>query len=336
MRRRGFTLVELLVVIGIIAVLVGLLLPAVQAAREAARRMSCANNLRQIGLAVANYESAWKTFPWGAKAGKATGWTLDIAPYLEQSNVSQTIVDTVNNGSLTVQQRADRLGDLGRTVVPTYRCPSEIADGVDVAATGELGGRAVCNYLGIAGSNVDRDSWSNNGVVGVEKGDGVLFATDANLRFYPTFHPPAVRPAAIFDGLSQTMLVGESVHRPIGVCGTCDRHGLHHPEFNDIVVRPSPIDGSFIPQRLGLDYSETLASLDHRFNLGENTLLNFLVTEDVIELTLSSYHPGGVQVVNCDGSVRFHTDFLDDDVREAMGTRAGHEVITQLGPTTAP
>ena len=93
-KRRGFTLVELLVVIAIIGILVGLLLPAVQAAREAARRMSCSNNLKQFGLAMLNYESAHKSFPYGSFPHQAPGWgntysqgsqMVKLLPFMEQT-----------------------------------------------------------------------------------------------------------------------------------------------------------------------------------------------------------------------------------------------------------
>jgi len=130
MRRNhaGFTLVELLVVIAIIGVMVGLLLPAVQAAREAARRMSCSNNLKQLGLAIHNYHDTYKSFPtteiWGDRTGlqvRNFTWMAFILPFVEQAplhaqiNFSQSVMaQTANNGTL-----------IRSTVIPAYLCPTD-------------------------------------------------------------------------------------------------------------------------------------------------------------------------------------------------------------------
>jgi prepilin-type N-terminal cleavage/methylation domain-containing protein len=120
---RAFTLVELLVVIAIIGVLVALLLPAVQAAREAARRIKCANNLKQIGLGLHNYESTYQSLPWGNayKSGYVPGspsWAASILPFIEAQNHYERF-----NFSITMDQPANAVAVT--TSVPTYICPTD-------------------------------------------------------------------------------------------------------------------------------------------------------------------------------------------------------------------
>lgn len=134
--RRGFTLVELLVVIAIIGILVGLLLPAVQAAREAARRMQCSNNLKQLGLAAHNFESAMKRLPYGKQRWTFAGPLAQMLPYIEQKNIH----DQFNPLVLTVQPRTNTVNPAGgdgvnsfwpatfntmRLRVPSFECPSD-------------------------------------------------------------------------------------------------------------------------------------------------------------------------------------------------------------------
>ncbi|MCA9135039.1 MAG: DUF1559 domain-containing protein, partial [Planctomycetales bacterium] len=133
--KKGFTLVELLVVIAIIGVLVGLLLPAVQAAREAARRMQCSNNLKQMGLALHNYESAYRTFPpssisvgWCCSSPSAATWGLYILPYLEQGNLANQY-----NFNLFSDAAPGRIAPTGgpnefvaTQTLAVYTCPSDV------------------------------------------------------------------------------------------------------------------------------------------------------------------------------------------------------------------
>jgi prepilin-type N-terminal cleavage/methylation domain-containing protein/prepilin-type processing-associated H-X9-DG protein len=319
--RMAFTLIELLVVITIIGVLIALLLPAVQATREAARRMDCKNRLKQIGLAMHNYEGVYGNLPWGAKAGWGYSWTTDILPYMEQ-NASWEGAPQPQPGPLrwTPAQRL-RLTALAQTAIPTFRCPSQDGPVHSAEAIDLISGRAITNYVGIVGSNVTRDSFSDSGQIGMEAGDGVLQATDCVSNPGRPFLPHPVKFTAIFDGLSQTMLVSEALWRPIGQCDSCDRFSLYHPDFEKTIIVTDPSTGTLAAKPLGVDYSEVLVPLKNPFNPQEG------VSEFIQELSLSSHHPGGVQAVFCDGSVNFHTDSLDEKIREAIGTRAGREVV---------
>jgi len=187
--QRAFTLVELLVVIAVIGILVSLLLPAVQAAREAARRTQCSNNLKQIGLALHNYESAQKKFPVGSWQSNFIGPLVGILPYLEQGNnyqkwdFSKSYTDPFN--AIVSAQRVD-----------AYLCPSmTLPRAVPLVAARETGGPA--SYLLCEGT--DDYMASADGVFGLQ---------------WPSFgyNNPNCRFSDITDGTSNTMFAGETVY----------------------------------------------------------------------------------------------------------------------------
>nr|WP_261344780.1 DUF1559 domain-containing protein [Neorhodopirellula pilleata] len=320
----GFTMVELLVVIAVIAILIGLLLPAVQAAREAARRVQCSNNLKQIGLALHNYESTYRKIPWGAKGGWGHSWTTDILAFLEQTALADTIPYGERGGATGGLLESQRFRELARAPVMAFRCPSQYGPIAMAESVDQITGRVLNSYLGNGGGNVGKDDYSRNPLVnipedvGFDQGDGVFLATDfchITSAATPCDNRPE-RPNLAFpdivDGLSNTVMVGETRFIEFDACGTCDHFMLYHPQIDTALGAPN-----------GADFSEALGSLQYPFNLD--------VIEGAgwaeIEISMGSYHPGGLHLLMCDGSVRFANEAINDDVRHKIGSRNGHEVI---------
>ena len=210
--RRGFTLIELLIVIAVIAIIIGLLLPAVQKVREAASRMRCQNNLKQIGLAIHNYHDANAQFPtggltWGlpptyvngvpaAPPFQNAGWAFQILPYIEQGNAYGT------------------QGVVLSTLVPIYFCPSRRGPTI----VPQFGGRAAIDYASATGAGGDTF------------GSGPYYGVIVRNPFRTTT-------ADVTDGLSNTFVVGEKRLNPaLYVLGDlCDDEGFTDGWDNDIV-----------------------------------------------------------------------------------------------------
>ncbi len=283
MRKSGFTLVELLVVIAIIGVLVALLLPAVQAAREAARRSTCSNNLRQIGLALHNHHDTYGAFPAGAvNRGTSNrqefGWTVFILPFIEQKNLydqldpaNRTLVDVLNNST-------DRV--LVQTVIDTYRCPSDTTgdtpqgspqardfDGTAGVGTNFYG--ATLNYPGVLGFWDLADNLNNE-----------LGAFQTRRVSSVNSHSDATRFADFTDGTSNTFAVGEREQ----YCSSGVWAGARNVQTGS-----GP---------RGMDY--VLGRVSIKLNSpGANT------GNDGCTEAFSSKHPGGAQFVFADASVHF-------------------------------
>src|SRR5437773_3723439 len=225
--RGAFTLVELLVVIGIIGTLVALLLPAVQAARGAARRISCANKLKQMGLALLNYESTHKVFPpgyvssftsKGDDTGPGWGWASMILPEIEQGAIYRTIhfdlpIDHANNGVRVAS-------------IPEFFCPADQVKRVWPAKSRDTSGKPVALICEVAASNYV--GMYGVGEPGID-GNGIFFRnSNIGLRH-------------ITDGTSQTLAVGERAH-PLGNAtwvGSVTSAVLF-PEANNILGQPAP------------------------------------------------------------------------------------------------
>ncbi|QDV24038.1 DUF1559 family PulG-like putative transporter [Aureliella helgolandensis] len=353
--KRGFTLVELLVVIAIIGILVGLLLPAVQAAREAARRMQCSNNLKQLGLSAHNFESAMRYFPPRTHttvlpnasgvpttySSEATAQVL-LLPYLEQGNKANLFDHNYNVNSdqpiapsIPAKTGANALARA--TDVPTFLCPSDPSSATYPSGSGPAAGRQ--NYMAcIGGANL-------RGGLAI---DGIFAKPNASSG--QQLKGPRI--GEITDGTSNTAMFSE-VQRGSLVYNATNQYD-HTTMFNSTSAFGAVelLDGRSVPQCLpggnsttsswlrytgqqyyralpiNFVYTHTLppnwnrraSSLDsQRYNCGTTSF----VTQHI---AASSTHTGGVTTCFADGSVRFVSESVDFAVWQATGSRSNGEV----------
>ena len=304
-RRRAFTLVELLVVIAIIGVLVALLLPAVQAAREAARRMSCSNNLKQLSLALHNHHDTHGSFPYGNYAGWGHSWTANILPYMEQDPLYDTIPAPFNDSGWWggTDARSLALIELVRTPVKTFRCPSQPGPIREPASINGLTHRVINSYLACAGGDAQHD---NNGTNGMDRSNGMFNAVRHDGSRWKTVNDP-FKMRDVVDGTSNTVMVGEAIYMlnaGLG-CTICDRYLFYHMNSDS---------GG------GSDFSEVMGSTFYPMN-------NDAPNNSERECAFGSYHPGGAVFALGDASVRFVTETVDLDVWRAYGSRYGGEAL---------
>jgi prepilin-type N-terminal cleavage/methylation domain-containing protein/prepilin-type processing-associated H-X9-DG protein len=310
--RRGFTLVELLVVIAIIGVLMGLLLPAVQMAREAARRGQCSNNIRQMNLALMNYESAKQKFPFGRDdLGFSTHSKL--LPYMEQGNVYDRIDFTL------VFSHANNTVPRG-TEISSFNCPSDPQTTMPVGLAGTS--YRVNQGSGILWGRATTNSADPN--FGQPDPNGVFFL-NSNLRM-----------AELLDGSSNTASISEHGKGDFSNAIATETDTFWpqtNPANPDAAVTDCrAIDVSNLSfQRVsdvGAPWLRGYHSTTIYFHVDVPNSRSCMFPPGRISTSAKSNHPGGVNVGRCDGSVNFVADDINIAVWRAMGTRKGGEAFT--------
>jgi len=373
-RRRphlGFTLIELLVVIAIIAVLIALLLPAVQAAREAARRMQCTNNLKQIGLAMHNYHSTYDVFPMAASKNCNSdpssncptyadwrGWSslATALPYVEQTPLYNAINFSMADEIHDAQPAPENLTVVG-TVVKAYMCPSDPY----------VGHQNINNYHACYGTTSDWPSGPSNGLGNMQNADG-----NGSTGMFAVWMSYGIRDA--LDGTSSTLLFAEALvgdnrgnesnhgrgigsstpgshYRGNGVVVTAAKY-----EVDDFSASPTTVQGIMTSlAACNVEWSNPASVLvtSHRgyrwASFSEGSAFNVAQTPNDHQfpfnicrgqgnpsqsdngsnsLPSSSFHPGGVNALMTDGSVKFIKDTVNRQTWWSLGTRAKGEIIS--------
>ncbi len=334
-RRQGFTLIELLVVIAIIGVLVALLLPAVQAAREAARRAQCVNNLKQMGLAMHNYEGTNGVLPpsvvlrgSGTSLVWSNGWSIQarIAPFAEQGPIFNSMNFDLSYELLANQTAASQ-------TISLFLCPSE----TDTQRREDEG-----NFYGVSSYGWFTGDWFVWGGWASGRGNRAPFGVNRSRRL-----------AEITDGLSQTLFASEGkTYQPGQYCNTLSRinnpDNVPPPEADPYTVAPEYVNGSCW---LRPDHGHTGWMSGWNHQTGMNTAwppnkkilggpnrdtdmdLSGMAEEgyegaNFAAITARGYHPGGVNALLGDGSVRFIKSTIGGSTWRALGSVRGGEVVS--------
>ncbi|MCU0962067.1 MAG: DUF1559 domain-containing protein [Pirellulaceae bacterium] len=300
--RSGFTLVELLVVIAIIGVLVGLLLPAVQAAREAGRRIQCVNNLKQLGLATHNYHDTHRTLPSGfirTSNAQGWGWGALVLPFIEQGALHVRLQVTRGNLDSVINWPPPDLADSMQASLPAFHCPSDTGFGGNRILPPAPSGRndiagiqpGMSNYKGVAGVLSPQHRPGNSPPTVSRDSRGVFFGNSRT------------RIAYITDGTSNTLAIGEAdtlIRRSGAWVGIANANGMAHSSVYYVV--------SWAGARLNQPEGSPFPSSGNAGSPDENPGLN---TPPGASQGFGSLHPGGANFCLADGSVRFISDTIE-------------------------
>jgi prepilin-type N-terminal cleavage/methylation domain-containing protein/prepilin-type processing-associated H-X9-DG protein len=317
-RRTAFTLIELLVVIAIIAILIALLVPAVQKVREAAARLQCENNLKQIALALHGYHDAYKVLPMGQTApmsganngnNQHEGWLLYILPYIDQ--VPMYEVWQANRNTVPTWEMPQQLFNQNGLAIPVYGCPSD-PEHLHFAPTDDGGGGDAegpsASYVGNAGSTAFGPPGGGTNL------NGVLYAESA------------IPLVIITDGTSNTLLASEIILGPMSssladdIYASGDRRGrIWNAYSGEQLFSTLNPPNTLVP--------DVAYGCHQAFAIAPCTPVGTGTSTTDYNLSARSYHSGGVNAALCDGSVRFVSNSIAANLWLALGTRAGNETI---------
>jgi prepilin-type N-terminal cleavage/methylation domain-containing protein/prepilin-type processing-associated H-X9-DG protein len=335
-RRRAFTLIELLVVIAIIAILIGLLLPAVQKVREAAARMKCQNNLKQLALACHNYESATGRMPYSRKYDMwdTYTWTQLVLPYIEQKAVAERYWTLDRTGFTMTYPGPNgpigndaRLREARHSNLPIFQCPSDGGMRENEINTNEYG-LIRGNYRGCVGTG-DMYGKPTDSTTG-PWGEG-MFAVRNGQTVDSTGAVRSQGPAIveILDGTSNTLFLSEGLIASVPWWG--GPMGSHiYGNMGGALFSASLTPNSSAADRPIGPCPQNQGDTEYRapcLSLGGNAW--WTPSGAGAHAAARSYHTGGVNAALADGSVRFFTDTIDLLIWRAMGTRSNQEAFAQ-------
>jgi prepilin-type N-terminal cleavage/methylation domain-containing protein/prepilin-type processing-associated H-X9-DG protein len=301
-RRLGFTLIELLVVIAIIAILIGLLVPAVQKVREAAARTQCQNNLKQWGLATHTYHDATKKFPIGATSSPRVTWVVFLWPYIEQAPLANQYGNPLQaNNHFYISPHINQNQTTGLCTQPVslYYCPT---DRPGALWQGDTYWRARSNYVVNWGPNVPGAApfgWKT--------------ATGTN-------NPAINRMTSITDGTSNTLLMAEII-----VAKNDTDWNAHGDFFNDDINLGGFLFTTQVTPNSGTDVLSASGC-----TVNDDPIFAPCVAgaTGAFQVAARSKHTGGVNAVFCDASVHFVSNSVSLATWQAMGTMAGNEPVS--------